>query len=171
MRTGTIFFSIAFCAVVAVAQAAPDASPLISCGSGGCFPMGDSPEAKAVAHATNERNRREADKIMKAKPVLTSPFLQEIAAAQRNVLLATAANQCGLRSDAWLDTFVTAFRIFQHTEADRWHASSQEIAAVDPQAVRILQSVRAEITCTKLLNSPLMDDLDRIQWKLTGGYH
>jgi hypothetical protein len=36
---------------------------LISCGSAGCFPMDDSPAARAAAAAANEQNAREAAKI------------------------------------------------------------------------------------------------------------
>jgi hypothetical protein len=84
---------------------------------------------------------------------------------------ANAAAQCGLRSDEWLETFNTAYTMASAADLQTFHLTSAEIAAADAEGQKVYQDTISHIRCSDLTNSPTMDKLDKIQWKLTGGYH
>jgi Lysozyme inhibitor LprI len=108
-----------------------------------------------------------------------SPALLEYEAemmkATHNVNGARAAQMCHLRSDAWLKVIGEGYLMFRGNEAKRLNLSAAEIAAADKkiETVATPQIITwgPDNVCEKMVNSPLMDQLDEIERKLTGNYH
>jgi hypothetical protein len=102
-----------------------------------------------------------------------APLRERMANADLNFILAFDASICQLRSDAWFKVMKYAWELYSQ-DAIRQSGMSYK------EANELLGKVRALATmkfgeppaiCAKLLNSDIMDALDRIQYKLTGGYH
>lgn len=108
-----------------------------------------------------------------------SPALLEYEAKMieltRITKLAEVAGICQLRSERWFEVFRTNYLMFRTNEATRLKLSNAEIAAANVKIQSIggpqIQLVGPGNTCEKMLNSPVMDQLDAFERKLTGNYH
>ncbi|HEY3915476.1 MAG TPA: hypothetical protein VGN61_13390 [Verrucomicrobiae bacterium] len=102
-----------------------------------------------------------------------APTIALMTSADRNFILAFDASICGLRSDAW-------FGVVKNGWDSYLQQLIKETGVSYKQANDLLQKVRGDVgaefgeppaVCAKLVNSPVMDVLDGIEYKLTGGYH
>jgi hypothetical protein len=108
-----------------------------------------------------------------------SPALLEYEAemmkATHNVIGARFAEMCHLRSDAWLKVIGEGYIMFRNKEAARLNLSEAEIQVADAK-IQSVANPRITLSgpdnvCDKLIKSPLMEELDETERKLTGNYH
>jgi hypothetical protein len=91
--------------------------------------------------------------------------------AMQNLALAAAVKQCGLRSDRWFTTFSSAYAMASDEDIKAFQLTDAELAAANLQGLAVFKEAISHTSCAKLARSGDLDNLDRIQWKLTGGYH
>ena len=96
-------------------------------------------------------------------------FESEIAGPLRLDGYADAANICGLRSELWRDVFDQSFVSLKFQEFEKFQLHGGDLALAEDFIQSSLQSV--VVRCADLVNSPMMDHLDQIEYRLTGGYH
>jgi hypothetical protein len=91
--------------------------------------------------------------------------------AAKNLALAAAANMCRLRSNQWFEVFNTAYQAFAISEANRLKLALTELKESDTLLTNVYKETISGTSCSKLLNSKTMAELDGLHRTLTGGYH
>jgi hypothetical protein len=109
-----------------------------------------------------------------------SPALREYEAtmtrASNNVYMAQIIVQvCRLRSNAWWTTILYSWQPFTVSEAKRLQLPAAETTAV-LNKIELTKNPALVLEgpgnfCEKIVNSPVMDELDEMERKLTGNYH
>jgi len=97
-------------------------------------------------------------------------FLDAAAPAQRNITLASWAVMCSLRSERWLHPITVSYQQYMRETANRFGIGNEGLDAADVQSETITRQLRSKVTCKTLTNSAVMDELDDIQRRATGGY-
>jgi hypothetical protein len=118
----------------------------------------------------NARDQQDAAGQSLASSTLLA-FEANDAKAMRNVALANAAGQCGLRSGGWVETFNSAYAMASNTDIKRFGLSNAQVRTAAQAGQRVYANAMTTTKCRDLTNSPTMTRLDEIQHKLTGGYH
>jgi Tfp pilus assembly protein PilV len=117
-----------------------------------------------------------ATQAQQRSPALAA-YQQKIQAIFQMVGEAMEAQQCGLRSHAWLNSILVGTDSYVSTDPELKRLSPAEQEAVSRFAHETLAKAAAPIdadyqgVCSRLANSKRMDQLDRFQDHLTGGYH
>lgn len=85
---------------------------------------------------------------------------------------------CGLRSDYWVDSIINGVQATGQHELRKFRLNDDEISAASHfRAIiynRIMQRSRSNgirKTCSMLVNSDILKNMDKLQYQLTGGYH
>lgn len=98
-------------------------------------------------------------------------FEHDMAPVYKAQALAMAAVQCSLRSEGWLRSIIYSAGEFLRGEVQRRGLTPNEIDAADAFGDRTARSVFQELSCASLVNSSTMDELDKLQYRVTGGFH
>ena len=121
-----------------------------------------------------EEARRTCAEIARAVPPVSSSALLKFNAVMglpgKQFTLAWRANICGLRSDRWFRVFSDGVYRLAFVEAERLNLREDSLDALNA----LIQNDRIEansMPCQRLVNTRTMDELDRIQSRMTGNYH
>lgn len=123
--------------------------------------------------AEYERQKQAERAIASHAQSVASPELLRYEAHLNSVYTALgkaiAIQDCGLRSDLWLGTFQAAAD--QSIISDQTNLSDNERAAAISYGHEKLNLGIKSVSCESIINSPEIEELDRIQYRISGGYH
>ncbi|MDI1278511.1 tetratricopeptide repeat protein [Methylobacter sp.] len=121
-----------------------------------------------------QENPQENTQDRKSKGILEYettmlPFIRALA-------IANAAVACQLRSSDWLGSLATSQGLLELKLIDQLSLSNFEQGVVRYAQQEVIKQTQSEYplsteTCQKLVNSKEIDNLDALQYRMTGGYH
>ncbi len=89
----------------------------------------------------------------------------------RSYTLSAAAQQCGLRSSLWFRTMSMGIETQLRETEGVGGLTPADRNALDQFKMKTYDRAMHSVTCSTLTNSATMDELDKLQRQMSGGYH
>lgn len=130
----------------------------------------DAEQSKARYEAQNREIEAQAIAAQAAASPALLEYEQRVEPIFKISGLVTKTNICGLRSDLWSRRIQNGLALAVQRE-DNAGLTMAEKNAANSNGNEVVMSAARSMSCDSMANSPALQDLDRLDYQMTGGYH